>query len=368
MPIHKDESPSLYEITPPGKVVRPVTEDITLLSVANLVLRNRRLIALFTLLFWALIFTNEFMHRPLYNSTATFISQNRKPAGGLLGLADQVGLQIGGSDPGESPQFYMDLVRSRGILRAVTRKVYVIPGGRQPARGAYADLARIRDSDSAARDAAALKALNESITTSVSLKTGIITLGVRSFSPELAKQLADNLLEQLEKFNLERRQTQAAEERRFTEQRLAEVKASLTAAENRLQDFHRGNQQFRSASQLTVERDRLVREETNLQQVYTALAQAVEKARIDEVRNTPVITIIDRPEQPTVAESRHLIRKWLMGILAGLALGLLFGFLRDSITDPAADHSNDADDFSRLKRDTIRDLRHPFKAFSRRRS
>jgi succinoglycan biosynthesis transport protein ExoP len=367
MPIHKDDSPAVYEINPPEKAMRPLAEDITLLSVANLLLRNRRLIVLITLLLWALILTKELLQPPAYNSTATFMSQNKKPASGILGgLADQVGLQIGGSDPGESPQFYMDLVRSREILRSVSRTNYVIHDGSRTIQGPFADLARIRQPDSARRDALALKALNESITTSVSAKTGVVTLGVRSFSPELAKLLADKLLEELEKFNLERRQSQAAEERRFTEQRLAEVKASLTAAENRLQEFYQGNQQFKNASQLTVERDRYVREETNLQQVYTALAQALEKARIEEVRNTPVITVIDRPEQPTVAESRHWIQKFLMGILGGLALGLLLGFLRDSISGPAAERSNDADNFARLKRETIRDLRHPISAFRRR--
>ncbi len=184
----------------------------------------------------------------------------------------------------------------------------------------------------------------------------------------MGKLLADNLLAELARFNLERRQTQAAEERRFAEQRLADVKASLATAENRLQEFLQGNQQFKSASQLSVERDRLLREQTNLQQVYTALAQAYEKARIDEVRNTPVITIIDRPEQPTRAEPRHLVQKFALGILGGLALGLLLGFLRDSNEGPASEETNDADDFSRLKHEAMQDLKHPLRAFSRSRS
>src|SRR2546423_2164271 len=161
MPVHKDESPALYEFTPPGKAARPVSEDITLLSIANLVLRHRRLIALSIAIVLAVIVIRETLHRRQYVSTASFISQNARPQSGLFGLADQVGIQLGGANTDESPQFYMDLIRSREILRAVSQKPYAVQDGGRQVRGTYADLAGIEESDSALRDAAALKSLNE---------------------------------------------------------------------------------------------------------------------------------------------------------------------------------------------------------------
>ncbi len=44
------------------------------------------------------------------------------------------------------------------------------------------------------------------------------------------------------------------------------------------------------------EHDRLERPVSMRQELVTAMAQAYEQARVDEVRNTPVITVIDQPE------------------------------------------------------------------------
>ena len=42
--------------------------------------------------------------------------------------------------------------------------------------------------------------------------------------------------------------------------------------------------------------DRLERQVSVRQELVTAMAQAYEQARVDEVRNAPVITVIDQPE------------------------------------------------------------------------
>jgi uncharacterized protein involved in exopolysaccharide biosynthesis len=60
--------------------------------------------------------------------------------------------------------------------------------------------------------------------------------------------------------------------------------------------------------------------------MYTTLTQAYEQARIDEVRNTPVITVVEPPESPVRPDSRRLV-SWLavslvVGVLAALAAAL----------------------------------------------
>ena len=57
------------------------------------------------------------------------------------------------------------------------------------------------------------------------------------------------------------------------------------------------------------------------QQVFTTLAQSYEQARISEVRNTPVITVISAPEG-SAARVRKPLPMALVGGLIGLLLAL----------------------------------------------
>ena len=88
-----------------------------------------------------------------------------------------------------------------------------------------------------------------------------------------------------------------------------------------------------------------------LHQVYTSLAQAYEQASIDEVRNTPVMTVIEAVEEPVGPNPRRLA-------LAGSAR-LVFGIL----SGPAGElvqrrhEAEGMQEVSELWSDTLIDLR-----------
>src|SRR2546428_650042 len=92
-------------------------------------------------------------------------------------------------------------------------------------------------------------------------------------------------------FNLERRQSRAAQEKRFVETRRTEARDELQVAEDRLKSFLERNRDYRNSPQLVFDQERLAREVALRQQLLTSLSQAYEQARIDEVRDTPVITV-----------------------------------------------------------------------------
>ena len=56
--------------------------------------------------------------------------------------------------------------------------------------------------------------------------------------------------------------------------------------------------------------------------VYTSLAQAFEAARIDEVRNIPVITIIDSPDG-SAESNRRLATRTALALFLGPLVALL---------------------------------------------
>ena len=65
------------------------------------------------------------------------------------------------------------------------------------------------------------------------------------------------------------------------------------------------------------------------QEVVTSLTQSYEQARIEEVRNTPVITVLEPPELPVIPDQRGLLRSAILGLLLGGLVGVLAALGRE---------------------------------------
>ena len=106
------------------------------------------------------------------------------------------------------------------------------------------------------------------------------------------------LLDRLADFNVHTRQSTAGERRRFIEGRVATAEQELRTGEGALRTFYERNRQWQSSPQLRFEEQRLNRQVTVQQDLYLILRREYETARIEEVNNTPVLTIIDHPSVP----------------------------------------------------------------------
>jgi uncharacterized protein involved in exopolysaccharide biosynthesis len=67
--------------------------------------------------------------------------------------------------------------------------------------------------------------------------------------------------------------------------------------------------------------DRLSRQVNMRQQLYTSVTQSYEGARIEEVRNTPVITLMEPADLPAQPDPRLALLKGMLAGLVGLGLG-----------------------------------------------
>jgi uncharacterized protein involved in exopolysaccharide biosynthesis len=246
----------------------------------------------------------------------------------LSGLAATFGVSVPGVDPGSSPGFYGELLKSRDVLRRTVESRYAFATRGDSMRGTLVELYEAKGDTPAARRDAAAKELLKSIDVNVTRETGTIDLEVTSAWPELSQQIGTRMIQLVSEFNLHRRQTKAGAERRFVEARVAEAKDTLRAAETRLQAFLQRNRAYQNAPQLMFEHDRLQRDVDMQQQLYTSLAQSYEGARIDEVRNTPVITLMEPPDLPAKPDPRLALVKGLLAGILGLALGAFIAAVR----------------------------------------
>ena len=339
--------------------------EVSLVSLANVVLRHLWIVVVATTLAVAATVATLLTRPRTYRSTATFVEQSRRPAGGAAGLAAQLGLNLPGADAG-GPQFYVDLLESRTVLAPLVDAQYrvaAVGGGAQPTR--LVDVYRAPGRTPALRREAAIERLGRDISGSVAPQTGVVTLNVNAPSPELAAQLATAALRLVNEFNLDRRQTQAGAELRFTEARLREAREELRRAEARLEAFLEQNRVYASAPGLRLANDQLTREVNFRQQIYTTLGQAYEQARIDAVRDTPVITVIEQPEAPVRPRPRGVAQWASVALLVGLLLGVAGAFVREYVRRTSAASGPDLDEFRVLRHNAFGGVAHPWQPVRR---
>jgi uncharacterized protein involved in exopolysaccharide biosynthesis len=263
-----------------------------------------------------------------YTATSRFVPQSSgSDLGRLAGIAAQIGVAMPQNDATQSPDFYVDLLESSEVLRPAAEAEYrfaVEPGSVDTIAGTYLDLAGIDAPSAEQRVQAGIDHLRDKAGASASVKSGVITLRTTASYPGLAESVNATILALLSDFDRDRRQAGARAEREFIEQRLEAAKEDLRTAENGLTAFLNRNARPESP-RLIVEMERLQRQVMLRQQVFAGLAEAYEQTRIEEARNTPVLTIIDRPAG-SARGHRGVVMTVLIGLIVGIvaAVGLVF--------------------------------------------
>jgi uncharacterized protein involved in exopolysaccharide biosynthesis len=192
----------------------------------------------------------------------------------------------------------------------------------------------------AARRRNAMNVLDRQTRIALNSKIGLVEIAVSSPDASLSKQIVDSYLRFVNETNREILRQRATEEARFIDERLAAARAELFAAEDRLQSFLHTNRDFSTTGELIFQRDRLQRDVQLRQQMYLSLSQAYEQSRLDQVRDTPVITLVEQATVPPFPDSRHLATKLGLAALLGVLLGILLAWLSEFAYAEEADLAN----------------------------
>jgi uncharacterized protein involved in exopolysaccharide biosynthesis len=159
-------------------------------------------------------------------------------------------------------------------------------------------------------------------------ETGVITLRVRTFNPAYSQLLARRLIELLIEYDRAADRTHAGAEVAFLATSATRAHQELERSETRLAAFLSANRRFSNASSLALVHDRLDREVLDRRANYAALAEALERANIDEARSAHVISVLSSAEIPARADPRGIARTTFIGLVGGVALALLVALLR----------------------------------------
>jgi uncharacterized protein involved in exopolysaccharide biosynthesis len=336
----------------------------TIVSLLSVLLRYRALIVVLAILSGFYAWYQNYTSPVFWTTSASFMPQGARGQSQLSGIAQQFGL--GGGDAGQSSAFYMDLVESRSLLAAVANHEYTMRTDSGVLTGTIDKIYGIRTTNPAVRKARMVDAVKGQVEKNANPRTGVITVKVHSRTPEMAVQIARNILDEVNRFNLNRRQAQAGAERSFVEKRLGEAQMELRQAEENLQSFLTENREFKSSPSLQLEFDRLNRTVSMRQQLYNGLAQSYEQAKIEEVRDLPVITVVEPPETPISPDAHGGARKTLIGIAIGVGIGIVIAFGTHLVAVLTRNReSDDYLEFAELSREAMDDVKHPWRIFTR---
>ena len=292
----------------------------------------------------------KFIQQPEYISEATLLLPDNKAGnlGGLAGLASQFGVNIpsgGVKTDLSSPSLFPELLRSRTFGEKVLAKnFYTQEFGKELTL--LAILTHGNDPPKYGKDTLITKALG-SLGSILQFKSNTTNpfsvLRVTATEPVFAKELAEVVLIELEALNRFFKSQTVNEKTTFIENRIASVDEDLELSEKKLKEFNEQNRQISSPS-LELQLDRLTRNVEIQKGIFLTLKQQLELAKIEEVQETSIVQILDRPQVPLRPSNINLKLSVISSAALGLVVGLLFGFVRSFL------ESNDMQERKKYRR------------------
>lgn len=303
----------------------PAAPETTLLRLAAALVRRAPFIIGCAVLGAVVAAAVSLVVRERFQSSARIALEERTMpagAGGLAALASQFG--AGGLNGTRSLQFYADVVTGRDLLGRLARDSFPDPANPAVKRS-LTDILDVPGESPARRLSTAIDYLQmKAIATATNDRTGILTITVELPNAALSQQVAQRLYQRLEQFNFATRRSAASQRREFAEREVERTRGELASAENAMRAFLEANRAGLDVPRLSFQRERLQRRVSTMNDVYQNLVTELQEARIAEVRDLPVFTLVQTPAVPLDRVFPKRKQMTILGLLAGAALGALW--------------------------------------------
>jgi len=315
-----------------------------MLSIMKRILKHKVLAIFVFVLISGVAFALAFLSSPFYQTEAKIIYQTSggSQTGGLNALAMLAGVS---TSKGDDPSAYLqDIILSNNMLQSILAEKWkvskALPDTSTPVN--LQTLWKIKPDTTKENwqtklEYSMLSSLKKDkyIVFSQDKKSGVITLSTEFQDPQVSFDINKFIYSQLSDILKNKMHFKAAENRKFTEARLLEVKDNLKEAEENLRRFRQRNR-LRIDPADELEDARLQRDVLTNQEIMIQLQKQYEIAKIDEARDMPVLDVIDIPMKP-IEKSKP---KRKMIILAGEAAAIFFALLFAALYDVFLEKKN----------------------------
>jgi len=309
-----------------------IIDDSTInFSVLFMVLFNSKKYILITSFLMMIVgYGLSFSFTKLYSSEISLYPAKKDMMQGL-GQFQSIMANLGLNSPENDQNFYIpDVVKSNLIAKKIISKKWNIKNN---SAIDLIDLWSLKKSwsffqkdnnDSLYYEELAIKKLDKHIEVKEDKSTGLIRIKSTFQDPILAANIANYIGQEVQNYIQRENSAQSKKEKIFISERLQLVKQELESAEINLKKFKERNRGYEDSPELFMVFSKLYRESEAKKEVYLVLQQQLELARIDEVKKSPILHILDRAVPPSRKSSP--VRSYF--ILMFLVFGLTFSSLR----------------------------------------
>ncbi|WP_259099650.1 GNVR domain-containing protein [Salinibacter ruber] len=360
----------------PGYGRSPREDEVSLLDILLVLARHKTLILRTVLVFTLLGATYALLAPEEFISEARVVREAQTEggglpggiSGGLAGGLSGLGISLGGAASGLTPAAFPDVLQSREVRLAVVRDTFRFSDAKRPMTyveyvnrppGALSqildytlllpwtlksELGRVISGSPAPagttktgdpvipseEEDEALKAISDKISASVDEETGLMTISTTAATPQLAASFSETFLDHFTTRVREIRTQKVRERLQFVEDRFREAEHELERAEDELAQFLERNQNPTTAT-LQFRRDRLQRQVSFKEQLYSNLQSQLTQTRLDLQRRQPVTTVVERPVPPIEPSAPNRTLIVLLSLIVSSLIGIGAAFVKSSV-------------------------------------
>lgn len=297
----------------------PVEEStLSLVEVASPVWTNRRRILLFSLIVAGITLGVNFLLPVYYKSTVRILPETGKNRLSAFNQFADVAQLAGVSGPGNDiSRLYPVIISSETVLRTVLETPFQSIRHSSPVR--LVEYFEFDDDTHEENMERGVGKLRDLLTAGYESRTGVVTVSLELPEAQLAANVLNHLVGELDSFMRLKRVSSASEQRKWIEMRLEQVSGELRTSEESLREFREKNRRVIDSPQLLLEQERRVRDVQVKSTVYVELVKQSELAKIEEIKNIAIVNVMD-PGTPAVRKERP---KRLLNTLLAFALSLV---------------------------------------------
>lgn len=305
---------------------------ISLADIMLTIARQINVVIIMPMILCALMIINVlFFTKPVYTSTAKIMSSSS--GGGTsqaIGLAAQFGINLP-TVQSEPKWVYPEIIKSRGLARSVLKRKFDT-NEFGPKKSLLQILTYGNDEPQSNLDKLEITGVDNFLSmveVSEDIKTAIVTININASEPILAAEINRTLIQELDAHQRKYNKARTSDTKQFIEERILNTEKELNSAEEALKVFLDRNRRYENSPALQLEKQRLAREVTVLIGVFTTLKQQLETTKIEEVKESDYVVILDAPELPLRPSKPKKKQMVILAGLIGLGLGLILAFIRE---------------------------------------
>ncbi|MDR2554203.1 MAG: hypothetical protein LBC64_02135 [Fibromonadaceae bacterium] len=309
-------------------------DDIDLSRLIARILRHKKVAIATAIVFFVATIAYLKITDKFYQTTTKFVYQSSaKQSGNLSTLAALAGFSVGSGSSDDGSAYMEDIIKSKDFLsQFATREWFIADANKTADTLKPITLEKfwkikidssVNNIEQHLQEAIIGKILKRKyIKYEQDKKTGIISLITQFEDTKLSYDFNVAIFEELNNTLLHKMRFKAAENRKFIEERLSEIKSDLSKSEEILLRFQQQNRSWNDPS-IQLQESRLTRDVTINQELALQLQKQYELAKIEEARDMPLLDVIESPRRALI----HFKPRLKLGLAIGFAGGIILGLL-----------------------------------------